>query len=186
VHGLISGQVPEIVEFMALLSTPSQIGRFTTRGRRRLTAWVAGVLLVTGAMALAVPTPAKAMDRNVKALLVAGSYGMVGGTLLGALSLPFTQNVRSMFVGTSLGLYLGLAVGVYYVVERDNPGNPLRPRKSASLDPRDHLWDPRDMKVASDQSLRELASERPVGELELARVKADSAARLEVPVLRFD
>jgi hypothetical protein len=94
-------------------------------------------LIVAMAIALASLLPTRAawaVDRDVKAILVGGGYGLVGGTLLGAVSLPFTQDLRSVFIGTSVGLYLGLAVGVYYVLERDREGNPLRQGAAPAAD----------------------------------------------------
>ena len=55
-----------------------------------------------------------------------GFYGMVGGTVVGFLTVPATGTLRSAFIGSSVGLYLGVAVGVFYWMERDNPGNPLK------------------------------------------------------------
>jgi hypothetical protein len=85
-------------------------------------------LMTLGALLLveSMPSPASALDRDVKAILVAGEYGILGGTVIGAATLPFSQNLRSVFIGSSVGLYLGLAVGIYYVMERDSPHNPLR------------------------------------------------------------
>jgi hypothetical protein len=70
--------------------------------------------------------PAHAIDRDVRAVIVAGEYGLLGGTVLGLATLPFTESARSVFQGTSLGLYLGIAVGFYYVMHRDDAENPLR------------------------------------------------------------
>lgn len=119
------------------------------------------------------PTRAWALDRDVRRVLVAGGYGMAAGTVLGALSVPFTQNVRTMFVGTSLGLYLGLVVGVYYVLDQDNPLR-LRPgdRQSGG-----------DLKF-TDKELRLVASVRAPHQME-TRAAGDQLTRVEVPVLRF-
>lgn len=62
--------------------------------------------------------PSHAMDKNVKAILMSGAYGMAAGTVLGLASFPFSGNVRNVFIGTSMGLYIGLAVGLYYVFDR--------------------------------------------------------------------
>ncbi len=73
------------------------------------------------------PIQARAMDQDVRAVLVAGTYGLGAGTLLGIASYPFTNKVRGIFVGSSIGLYLGLIMGAYYISNRYDPGNPLRP-----------------------------------------------------------
>ncbi len=66
---------------------------------------------------------AHAMSRDVRAVLVAGAYGLAGGTALGLVSFPATQSPRSIFIGTSVGLYLGLAAGIVYVLQRqETPG----------------------------------------------------------------
>ena len=60
---------------------------------------------------------------------------MLFGTLGGALSYGFTQDWRTIFQGTSVGLYLGIAVGIYYSLEHDNPENPLRGGPPPEPDP---------------------------------------------------
>jgi hypothetical protein len=65
------------------------------------------------------------MHRDTRSVLVAGSYGIAGGTLVGLATLPMTNDTRSIFIGSTVGLYLGLAVGFYYICNRDDPGNPL-------------------------------------------------------------
>jgi hypothetical protein len=91
--------------------------------RRRATI----LLAVCAATALAPVRPAHAVDRDVRAVLIGGLYGMAGGTILGLASYPFTQKPRSIFIGTSIGLYLGIAVGFYYIWNRYDPENPLQP-----------------------------------------------------------
>ena len=66
-----------------------------------------------------------AFERDVKAVLITSAYGAVGGTLVGLASLPIHRSGRSVFMGTSLGLYLGAIVGFYYIGHRDDRGNPL-------------------------------------------------------------
>jgi hypothetical protein len=90
-------------------------------------------LLALAVLASAPPRPAAAMDRDVRSVLVGGGYGLLGGAVLGLVAYPITQNPRSIAVGTSIGLYLGLALGFYYVWERDNPENPLRPDASLEI-----------------------------------------------------
>ena len=38
---------------------------------------------------------------------------------------PFTKEIRTMFIGTSVGLVLGIIAGVYHINNRDNPQNPF-------------------------------------------------------------
>jgi hypothetical protein len=68
---------------------------------------------------------ARALDRDVKAVLITGAYGIVGGTAIGLVSWPMTRQVRSIFMGSSIGLYLGLAAGIYFIQNRHDPDNPL-------------------------------------------------------------
>ncbi len=82
--------------------------------------------------ALGASPPAQAMDRDLHSVIVASEYGLLAGTVIGAASIAFTQDVRSLFVGSSVGLYLGIAVGIYYVLDRDNPNNPLRYQQNSS------------------------------------------------------
>jgi len=77
-------------------------------------------------LGLAVPTRAHAeLPRDVKAVLTTSLYGLVGGTVMGVASYPLTGDPKSIFVGSSLGLYLGIGVGIYYILNRDDPNNPL-------------------------------------------------------------
>ncbi len=69
-----------------------------------------------------------AMSRDVRTVLTVGLYGIAAGSLLGALALPATQDVKSIFIGSSVGLYLGLIIGIYHVNHRDDPQNPLNAR----------------------------------------------------------
>lgn len=72
-----------------------------------------------------IASPARAVDRDVRAVLTTSAYGVAGGTLLGLASLPLHRSGRSVFMGTSLGLYLGAIVGFYFIGHRDDRGNPL-------------------------------------------------------------
>jgi hypothetical protein len=62
---------------------------------------------------------AYAMDRDVKTLIKAGGYGAIGGALVGLATLPLTRDIRSIFMGSSIGLYLGIAAGVLYIQNRN-------------------------------------------------------------------
>ncbi len=59
---------------------------------------------------------ANAMSKDGRTFLTMGGYGLVGGTVLGLAQYPFTHNTKNIFVGTSIGLYLGLALGAFYVL----------------------------------------------------------------------
>jgi hypothetical protein len=61
------------------------------------------------------------MDKGVRTVLIAGMYGAGAGTVLGLAAYPITNNVRSLFMGSSIGLYLGLALGIYLVANPDDP-----------------------------------------------------------------
>ncbi|OFZ52403.1 MAG: hypothetical protein A2428_12690 [Bdellovibrionales bacterium RIFOXYC1_FULL_54_43] len=72
------------------------------------------------------PVRAGAMDRDVRSVLIAGGYGILGGTVLGIAAFPFTRDGRSIAVGTSIGLYLGIAAGFYYISHREELADSLR------------------------------------------------------------
>ena len=55
------------------------------------------------------------MDPKVKAISSMAIYGTVGGALLGAAALAFDADGRSVAVGASVGLYLGLIFGGYVI-----------------------------------------------------------------------
>lgn len=103
---------------------------------------------------------------------------MIGGTVLGLVTFPATQEVKTIFVGTSIGLYLGIAIGVYYVFDRENASQALR--RHASLEP-PRSEDPGRV----GRELRLVASVRQVSELEAYSLGVARPARVEVPVLRF-
>jgi hypothetical protein len=101
------------------------------------------LILIAAVSSLAFASrPAFAMSRDVRSVIVAGEYGMLGGTLLGIASLPLARSGRSVFIGTSVGLYLGIVAGIYYIHHRDDPGNPLRrAARERQLEPRDPTRD---------------------------------------------
>lgn len=71
-------------------------------------------------------TQSFALSKDVKTVLIASGWGILGGTAMGLLSLPFTQSFKSVFMGSSIGLYLGIAGGFYHISHTDDPTNPLR------------------------------------------------------------
>src|SRR5690606_28800996 len=91
----------------------------------KTSSWIRGLALgLVMALAL-IPCQSYALSRDVKSVFVAGAYGALGGTVLGLAAYPSTQEARSIFMGTSIGLYLGLVVGIYFIANRNNPDNPL-------------------------------------------------------------
>ena len=67
------------------------------------------------------PRPAEAkIHRNLLVIFQAAGIGAIGGTLIGLISVPFSQNVRTVFMGTSVGLYVGAVAGVYFNANRDD------------------------------------------------------------------
>lgn len=61
-------------------------------------------------------TSAYALDAKAKALATMALYGTVGGAMLGTASMAFGTSERSIAVGASLGLYVGLIFGGYVVL----------------------------------------------------------------------
>ena len=113
------------------------------------------------------PVHAQAMDRDVKSVIVAGEYGLVGGTILGLATVPFSQNIRTIFIGSSAGLYLGIAVGFYYITHRDDPDNPFRSNQRGG----DPMFDEHSMRAdpqTRERELRMQAGVRPAALLQLA------------------
>jgi hypothetical protein len=82
-------------------------------------------LAMVTAIQVSMPRNAHALSADTRSILVGGTYGVLGGAALGLISWPLTQNPRSIALGASIGLYLGLIAGIYYIHNRDNPQNPL-------------------------------------------------------------
>ena len=83
---------------------------------------LAGLLIAGFALSA---SDAKALNRDVRAVFITSTYGLVAGTIVGAAIAPINKDARSIFIGSSVGLYLGIATGVYYILNRDDPENPL-------------------------------------------------------------
>lgn len=75
----------------------------------------------------------EAMSSDVRTVLTTGVYGIVGGTVLGLAAYPFTRSTRGIFIGTAIGLYFGLAAGIYHINNRDNPENPFNSESNFEL-----------------------------------------------------
>ena len=138
--------------------------------------WVLVASLALG-MGVAAPRSAFAMNQRVRTVLVAGAYGAVGGTALGLVSLPITRDSRSLFIGTSLGLYLGVAVGIYYLFDKSNSLKGVI--QGARSEP-----DGAELRLVSDHELRGAAARRTVPQNEM-RVAGDHLARVDIPIFSF-
>jgi hypothetical protein len=86
----------------------------------------AALAVLIGVFSLATAPRSQAMSPDVKSVMIGGVYGIAVGTGLGLLALPGTRSVRGIFMGSSIGLYLGMVAGYYHSRNRDNPQNPLR------------------------------------------------------------
>lgn len=87
-----------------------------------------GAAVLGLAVALAGPVPARAVSREFRTVFWTSVYCAGAGTVLGMASLPMTRDIRTMFMGTSIGLYLGIVLGIYFISNPDDPGNPLQSR----------------------------------------------------------
>lgn len=81
--------------------------------------------LVTVATLVTAPS-AHAIHPNIRRVLIFGGYGLVLGSVVGLVTVPLSQDFRTLFMGSSVGLYVGLALGVYYAATFDDPNNPFR------------------------------------------------------------
>jgi len=63
--------------------------------------------------------PRQAKADAMRELLMSSAYGVLAGTLVGAATLAFTDrpgdNLKSIAVGASLGLYAGILLGLYVI-----------------------------------------------------------------------
>jgi hypothetical protein len=75
---------------------------------------------------LIAPVQAQALSRNTSTMVTTGWYGILGGTAVGLVAWPLAGSNRAVGIGAAVGLWLGLAVGIYHIHHRDDPGNPLR------------------------------------------------------------
>ncbi len=86
---------------------------------RAFTLILLGLFAVQTVQSVLVPTRAYALEHDTRTLLKCGLYGTLGGAATGVLSHALGSNTRSIFVGASVGLYMGLVLGFYYVWDRD-------------------------------------------------------------------
>jgi hypothetical protein len=112
------------------------------------------VLMIAVAQCTIFSGRACAMDQDTRTLIRGGTYGLIGGTIVGAAVLPLTGSVRGVFIGSSLGLYMGLLMGVYRITHQDDEGPVYRGEISetqsslASQAPRNPMEVPLPAKVA--------------------------------------
>lgn len=64
-------------------------------------------------------TPARAQSNPEREFIMSCTYGVLAGTLVGAASLAFVDkpgdNLQRVARGASLGLYMGIGLGIYTV-----------------------------------------------------------------------
>jgi hypothetical protein len=84
------------------------------------------VALIAAAQMTMLASRAQAMDQDTRTVIHGGTYGLIGGTIVGIAVLPLTGSARGVFIGSSLGLYMGIIAGVYRITHRDEAGNSLR------------------------------------------------------------
>lgn len=72
-------------------------------------------------MSFLVASPGWAQDENtdMREFVMSCTYGVLAGTLVGAATLAFTENpgdnLRNLARGASIGLYVGILLGLYVV-----------------------------------------------------------------------
>ncbi len=75
--------------------------------------------------------PAHALDKRVKMVFKTSAYGAGVGLLAGgafwAMGIGGLDNFRNLMIGTSLGLYAGLALGLYVVAIPPEPRGAVKP-----------------------------------------------------------
>ncbi len=82
------------------------------------------VALISILIVTAVPARAE-LARSTKTVIKTSAYGALAGLALGAASYPAHRNLRGIFMGASIGLYLGIAAGAYSVWSEDSGDAPL-------------------------------------------------------------
>ncbi len=83
------------------------------------------VWVLIGLKSICLSSSAFAMQRDVKAVLQISALGAAAGTVIGLVSYPLTQDFKTTFAGSSVGLYLGIIIGIYHVTSRTDPQNPI-------------------------------------------------------------
>ena len=151
--------------------------------------FIALILLAVTALA---PQRVQAVDRDVLFVIETAQYGLIGGTVLGLASLPMTHNARTIFIGSSIGLYLGIAAGLYLIFDREpSGGDPFNaPRGPGMPYPEDNGYDERrdeSMITRSESALRQVAALRLMSPFESLSAQSElrNGLHAQVTVLKF-
>jgi hypothetical protein len=114
--------------YLTVVSRPLILEGKMRASRVRIIAAAVVLGLVAGLASSLVDAPlahaAKAkpvLGKGTRTVLRTGLYGALAGTAVGLAALPFDRKARTVFIGTSSGLYLGLAVGLFLVWEDSEP-----------------------------------------------------------------
>lgn len=93
------------------------MGLAVIRKMRRYLILILSLVLVSGLSV--VSTPRAHAANEMREFLMACTYGVLAGTLVGASTLAFEtkpgENLSAVARGASLGLYAGIALGLYVV-----------------------------------------------------------------------
>ncbi|MGZ3689438.1 MAG: hypothetical protein ACXVBW_14140 [Bdellovibrionota bacterium] len=65
---------------------------------------------------MARPAPAQAVDRRVKSFFFWSAIGLGAGTVVGFATLPAHQSLSGAFIGSGVGLFLGVVMGTYLAI----------------------------------------------------------------------
>jgi hypothetical protein len=87
---------------------------------RRSAAVLCVFLVLGGAVGATIPQAHAKVHPNLVTIFRTAGLGVLGGTLIGLISFPFSQDARTIFMGSSVGLYVGAAAGVYFNGHRDD------------------------------------------------------------------
>jgi hypothetical protein len=91
-------------------------------------------VMLVGCLTFQSATSAHAMDKDVRTVLIASGYGAVGGAVVGLVAWPLSERAESIWIGSLVGLTLGVAVGIFHIGHRDDPQNPLNSDGSPQSD----------------------------------------------------
>ena len=98
------------------------------------------ILLLSCSLLFLAPRQSNAVSKNVRTVWVTGSYGILVGAGMGLIAWPLTGGgIRTLFMGMSVGLYLGIIIGIYHNQSRNDPNNPFRNGQIYHLEPL-HPW----------------------------------------------
>ncbi len=127
--------------------------------------------LLTVLVGLAVSTNAFALDKRLKLAFKTAGYGAAGGLIIGAGTMAMgLGGFRNVLMGTSAGLYAGLALAAYIIAtppedqqsgRRQGPRNPYGPRKPVGPDDYDEDEDGLEQHLQPRQPESSLAPDSP-------------------------